>query len=206
MFWPHMTDSPRISQDAAIVLALADTAVPFAVSLEDEAERWVRVMRMHGQVGAALQALGVGEAPLETPAAGPGESHGTEALGRSAVNAVGEAAGALARERGARVVTTVDILFAVMELYGRTFDRALYVRGASRDELIERLAGGVEASRLAASAWLRRESSGQGVLRRWRATTFAASLTIFSRASVDLCGGSSGSSRAPARRVTATIT
>ena len=112
-----MTDSPRISQDAAIVLALADTAVPFAVSLEDEAERWVRVMRMHGQVGAALQAIGVGEA-----------------------------AGALARERGARVVTTVDVLFAVMELYGRTFDRALYVRGASRDELIERLAGGVEAT------------------------------------------------------------
>ena len=64
-----MTDSPRISQDAANVLALADTAVPFAVSLEDEAERWVRVMRMHGQVGDALQGLGVGEAPLETPAA-----------------------------------------------------------------------------------------------------------------------------------------
>ena len=65
-----MSETPRISQDAAIVLALADTAVPFATSLEDEAERWVRVMRMHGQVGAALQALGVGEAPLETPAAG----------------------------------------------------------------------------------------------------------------------------------------
>jgi hypothetical protein len=140
-----MTDSPRISQDAAIVLALADTAVPFASSLEDEAERWVRVMRMHGQVGAALQALGVGEAPLETPVAGPGESHGSEALGKSAVNAVGEAAGALARERGARIVTTVDVLFAVMGLYGRTFDRALYVRGATRAELIERLADGVAA-------------------------------------------------------------
>jgi hypothetical protein len=139
-----MTDSPRISQDAAIVLALADTAVPFAVSLEDEAERWVRVMRMHGQVGAALQALGVGEAPLETAAAGPGIHGGTEALGKSAVNAVGEAAGALARERGARIVTTVDVLFAVMELYGRTFDRALYVRGATRDELLTRLAEGAE--------------------------------------------------------------
>ena len=141
-----MTDSPRISQDAAIVLALADTAVPFASSLEDEAERWVRVMRMHGQVGAALQALGVGEAPLESPAAGPEErGAGGESLGRSAVNAVGEAAGALARERGARVVTTVDVLFAVLELYGRAFDRALYVRGATRDELIHRLANGVEA-------------------------------------------------------------
>jgi hypothetical protein len=138
-----MTDAPRISQDAAIVLALADTAVPFAGSLEDEAERWVRVMRMHGQVGAALQALGVGEAPLETPAAGPDERR--EALGKSAVNAVGEAAGALARERGSRLVTTVDVLFAAMELYGRAFDRALYVRGASRDELIDRLASGSEA-------------------------------------------------------------
>jgi hypothetical protein len=141
-----MTDSARISQDAAIVLALADTAVPFASSLEDEAERWVRVMRMHGQVGSALQALGVGEAPLETPAAGPDERGVTESLGKQAVNAVGEAAGALARERGARLVTTVDILFAAMELYGRAFDRALYVRGATRDELLERLAGGVEAA------------------------------------------------------------
>src|SRR4051812_22427915 len=140
-----MTDAPRISQDAAIVLALADTAVPFAGSLEDEAERWVRVMRMHGQVGAALQALGVGEAPLETPAAGPDERRGGEALGKSAVNAVGEAAGALARERGSRLVTTVDVLFAALELYGRAFDRALYVRGASRDELIDRLASGSEA-------------------------------------------------------------
>ena len=142
-----MTDSPRISQDAAIVLALADTAVPFAASLEDEAERWVRVMRMHGQVGSALQGLGVGEAPLETPAVGAEERiPGGRALGRNAVTAVGAAAGALARERGANVVTTVDVLFAVMELYGRTFDRALYVRGASRDELIDRLAGGVEAA------------------------------------------------------------
>ena len=141
-----MSDTPRISQDAAIVLALADTAVPFATSLEDEAERWVRVMRMHGQVGAALQALGVGEAPLETPATGPDERGVNESLGRGAVNAVGEAAGALARERGAAVVTTVDVLFAVMELYGRAFDRALYVRGATRDELVDRLAGGVEAS------------------------------------------------------------
>jgi hypothetical protein len=141
----YMSDSAGISQDAAIVLALADTAVPFAVSLEDEAERWVRVLRMHGQVGSALQALGVGEAPLESPAAGPDEHGVTESLGKSAVNAVGEAAGALARERGAQVVTTVDVLFAVIQLYGRAFDRALYVRGATREELIDRLSG-VEAT------------------------------------------------------------
>jgi hypothetical protein len=139
----YMTGIPRISQDAAIVLALADTAVPFAGSLEDEAERWVRVMRMHGQVGTALQALGVGEAPLETPAAGPDERVRTKSLGKSAVAAVGQAASTLACERGSPVVTTVDVLFAAIELYGRAFDRALYVRGASRDELVERLASGV---------------------------------------------------------------
>ena len=131
----------RISQDAAIVLALAETAVPFAAALEDEAERWVRVMRMHGQVGAALQGLGVGEAPLETIAqpVEAREAH-QRALGRTSVNAVASAAGALARERGAGVVTTVDVLFAVMELYGSAFDRALYIRGAEREELVERLA------------------------------------------------------------------
>jgi hypothetical protein len=137
----HAMADARISQDAAIVLALADTAVPFAASLEDEAERWVRVMRMHGQVGAALQGLGVGEAPLETIATSASErAERSGALGRSAVTAVGAAAGALARERGSGVVTTVDVLFAVMELYGKAFDRALYIRGAGREELVERLA------------------------------------------------------------------
>src|SRR5215467_13453553 len=66
---PMPFTSTRLSQDAAIVLGLARTAVPFAASREDEAERWVRVMRVHGQVGQAMQSLGVGEAPLESPAA-----------------------------------------------------------------------------------------------------------------------------------------
>ena len=61
----RVTD-PVLSQDAAIVLALADTAVPYACSIEDEAERWVRVLRVHGQVGRALQSLGVGEARSAT--------------------------------------------------------------------------------------------------------------------------------------------
>src|SRR4051794_32410652 len=66
-----------LSQDGAIVLGLAATAVPFATSLEDEAERWLRVLRMHGQVGAVLQALGVPEGPLTT------EAHETSPTGAS---------------------------------------------------------------------------------------------------------------------------
>ena len=44
-----------------------------------------------------------------------------------------------ARGRDAAVVSTVDVLFALFAVYGKTFDRALYVRGTSREELIERL-------------------------------------------------------------------
>ena len=33
----------------------------------------------------------------------------------------------------------MDVLFAAMELYGRAFDRALYVRGATRDPTHEKL-------------------------------------------------------------------
>jgi hypothetical protein len=134
------TEATTLSQDAAIVLALAETAVPFASSFEDEAERWVRVLRMHGTVGASLQALGVGEAPLETTAA----PHAVRLLrSRDAeadvVETVQSCARSFARQRGAGCVTTVDVLFGVIEVYGQTFDRALYIRGATRDELLERL-------------------------------------------------------------------
>jgi hypothetical protein len=128
------------SQDAAIVLALADTAVPFSTSPEDEAERWVRVLRLHGQVGTALQSLGVGEAPLETTAQ-PSSVRllRKRPLGEDIVEIVSTRAHEFATRRGASAVCTVDVLFALFAVYGKTFDRALYVRGTSRDELIERL-------------------------------------------------------------------
>ena len=128
-----------LSQDAAIVLALADTAVPFAHSPEDEAERWVRVLRMHGWVGAALQSLGVGEAPLETTAQ-PVSLLRRRPLGEDIVDIVTAQAYELARGRGAGAVCTVDVLFALFAVYGKTFDRALYIRGTGREELLERLA------------------------------------------------------------------
>jgi hypothetical protein len=131
---------PILSQDAAIVLALADTAIPFAFSIEDEAERWVRVLRLHGQVGRALQALGVGEAPLET-AAQPQAVRllRRRAPGENVVEMIADRARELARFRSADVIATIDVLFAVFDVYGRAFDRALYVRGTGREELIEKL-------------------------------------------------------------------
>ena len=132
---------PKLSQDAAIVLALAETAIPFASSIRDEAERWVRILRMHGQVGECLQALGVGEAPLESMSQPRAvRLLRRRAIGEDIVEIVADKAGKFAGERKADCVTTCDILFAVFEVYGPAFDRALYARGATRDELLERLA------------------------------------------------------------------
>jgi len=125
-----------MSQDAALVLGLAGTAMDFSHSAEDEAERWLRTLRMHGRVGSTLQSLGVGESPLMT---GSEPRPGRPPLGPSVVKEVCERAHEYAERRGAPTVGTPELLFAVMELYGRMFDRALYLRGASRDELLERL-------------------------------------------------------------------
>ena len=49
-------------------------------------------------------------------------------------------AGELAAEREANTVSTVNILSALFDIYGPLMDRALYERGASRDELDARVA------------------------------------------------------------------
>jgi hypothetical protein len=129
-----------LSQDAALVMALAGTAMPFAHSAEDEAERWLRVLRLHGRVGQTLQALGVGEAPLMTGSEPHEEPAGRPPLGPDALGDVTRRATGFAVAREAAAVGTADVLAAVIEVYDRLFDRALYLRGASREELIERLA------------------------------------------------------------------
>lgn len=144
--------APSLSQDAAIVLGLAATAMPFATALEDEAERWVRIMRLHGHVGSALQALGVTEAPLETRAeAREVRAHAQRNISkRDPVAMVQKRACSMARRRGSRAVSTVDVLFAVLQVYGGTFDRALYAHGTDRDELLSRLVGAPSTANRAA--------------------------------------------------------
>jgi hypothetical protein len=129
----------KLSQDAAIVLGLAGTAMSFAHSLEDEAERWLRVLRMHGRVGEALQALGVPEAPLMTYARPAPSPTAAPEAGGDPVHAICRRAVRMSDARSADRVATLDILFAVLATYGKAFDRALYIRGTSRDELLERL-------------------------------------------------------------------
>ena len=123
------------------MLALASTAIPFSTSVQDEAERWLRVLRLHGQVGAALQSLGVPEGPLETEADRPVHRRGERRIdGGDPVEGILARSRSLAARRGASHTGTLDVLFALLAVYGRAFDRALYTRGTSRDELIGCLA------------------------------------------------------------------
>jgi len=145
-----LTDGRHIplSQDAALVVALAGTAIPFAHSAEDEAERWLRAMRLHGQVGSILQALGVGEAPLMTGSEHEhSEGHGTPTLGPDVLEDVTRRAAEFATARDAETIGTPDILFAVFDVYDKLFDRALYLRGTSREELVERLTASAASRR-----------------------------------------------------------
>jgi hypothetical protein len=132
--------TPTLSRDAAMVLGLAGTALPFARTREDEVGRWLRVLRLHGDVAASLQSVGIGEAPLERPhkpVNSPGV--GREPNGTDAVELVTERAGRIAEEHGAPSVTSTDVLRAVMDVYGEDFDRVLESYGSDRGELLERL-------------------------------------------------------------------
>jgi hypothetical protein len=129
-----------LSNDAAMVLGLAGTALPFARTREDEVERWLRVLRLHGDVASSLQAVGIGESPLQRshkPVSSPGIAR--EPNGTDAVDLVTERAGRIAAEHGAASVTSTDVLRAVMDVYGEDFDRVLRSYGTDRDEVLERL-------------------------------------------------------------------
>jgi hypothetical protein len=131
-------EGPPLSGDAATVLALAQTTVPLASSTIDQAERWVRTLRLHGRVGAALAEVGVSAYQLPTIADVPASGAST---GRAddAVAAVAEMAREFASRHGARTLDTVHILFAVFAVYGTRLDRALYAHGTTREELLDHL-------------------------------------------------------------------
>jgi ATP-dependent Clp protease ATP-binding subunit ClpA len=136
-----MSSGPVLAPDAAIVLGIASTAMPFARTHEDEVERWLRLLRLHGQVGTALQALGVSESalPEEESSASEHAANGGAGGDHDAVTRVTEHAVRVASERGARAITTADVLVAVMRVYGGEFDRALRAHGTDRAEVLARL-------------------------------------------------------------------
>ena len=123
--------------DAAIVLGLAATALPFAESSADELRRWVRILSAHGEAGRALRGVGFTntDAAVELPAGDGGAD--VPAPHADSVTRVRAAAVAISADREAATVTTVDLLLAVMLVYGDAFDQELRVHGTSSVELIE---------------------------------------------------------------------
>jgi hypothetical protein len=134
-----MSSGPALAPDAAMALGIASTAMPFARTPAAEVERWLRALRLQGQVGIALQALGVSEQPLERGESAEGKPDTATSGDRDAVALVTENAVRIAGERGSRALSTTDILMAVIHVYGDEFDRVLRVHGADREELLERL-------------------------------------------------------------------
>lgn len=124
------------SSDAAIVIGLAATALPFAESAADELVRWIRILSTHGEAGRALRCAGLADAGVDVPATGGPDAGGGPAHADS-VARVAAAAAAIAADRDGASVSTVDLLLAVMLVYGEAFERELHARGTSSIELIE---------------------------------------------------------------------
>jgi anti-sigma B factor antagonist len=132
---------PPLTADAALLLGIASTAMPFAQSVEEQAERWLRALRRHGEAGAVLASLGVQESPVSRLEDG-GRAQALQPGDADPVAIVTEHAGLLAAERRAPKVSTTDVLLAVLHVYGEIFDRVLEAHGVNRDELAARLDSG----------------------------------------------------------------
>jgi anti-sigma B factor antagonist len=138
---PRATEraTPPLTADAALMLGIASTAMPFAQSAEDQAERWLRALRNHGESGAILASLGLSEAALEET----DEDHGEDAFAAGdpdAVATVTSAASQIAAQRGVAKLGTTEVLQAVVDVYGATFYRVLSAHGVDPAELKSRMA------------------------------------------------------------------
>lgn len=133
-----MSATSALAPDAAIALGIAATALPFADSADAASESWLRILRLQGEAGVALQALGVGEDMIDSgePADKAAHAHAGDP---HALTEVTEEATRIAEQRGADGIATTDLLRAVMHVYGEDFDRALRAHGTDRDELSARL-------------------------------------------------------------------
>jgi hypothetical protein len=133
---PAPAEKQRFRGAAKIATALAATAMPFASTNSEEAERWLRILRVNGAVGNAMQGLGLSEEPLERGPAVAGDDHRRP----DSLEAVIAAATSECRGRGTDAITTADLFAGVLNTYGPAFERALAVRGTTSREVLDLLA------------------------------------------------------------------
>jgi hypothetical protein len=124
---------PAPSRHAAAALILGHLTVPAEATATDQAERWLRILRLHGRAGEAFRRVGIRERPIATVAE---PAKGARTLGQHEVIA---SAANVARAAGASTTDTVHVLFAVRAVFGPSLDRALYAQGISWDQLTKQL-------------------------------------------------------------------
>ena len=124
--------APPLTADAALLLGIAATAMPFAQSLEEQAERWLRALRRHGEAGAVLASLGVREAPVtragRCPSARSTLVTGRPRRSRSSTDHAPATSPPSAAPPSSPLATS-DVLRAVIHVYGQTFERVLAATG-----------------------------------------------------------------------------
>jgi anti-sigma B factor antagonist len=140
----HRPAQLPLGSDATIVIGLAATALPFAESTVDELRRWLRILSAHGEAGRALRCVGLTDEGPVSSVAGRLDATGP-AVHADSLTRVDAAAAAIAADRQAASVSSVDLLLAVMTVYGDAFDHELRARGTSTVDLIDCLGSSPEA-------------------------------------------------------------
>jgi hypothetical protein len=135
---PRDLGKGSLTRDAALCIALVATALPFARNAREEVDRWLRVLRLNGHAGRALQGLGVGE--LRLRASADAAVTALPGLGTRAVDLVVERSLAHAAARGSSCADTGDVLAALLSTYGEEMEKALAAHGATVAEVERRLA------------------------------------------------------------------
>jgi anti-sigma B factor antagonist len=130
-----------LTEDAAVVVGIVSTAMPFAQSPDAQAERWLGALRRSGDAGILLKSLGTSDEPLDGASKFAVEDQFTPRLAtdRDVVATVTRRARLIADARKHRAIRTNDLLGAVMNVYGPTFDRVLARHGVNTDDLIKQL-------------------------------------------------------------------
>jgi anti-sigma B factor antagonist len=127
-----------LTGDAAVALGIAATAMPFALSKQAQAERWVRILRQYGDAAIVLTSVGFSDEPIEgeadreieRPTGGLSEGSPAEVVTRRARQIAGGHGGP---------TRTTDLLLAVMEVYQQELEQVLMRHEISSADLVERL-------------------------------------------------------------------
>ncbi|HWD64984.1 MAG TPA: STAS domain-containing protein [Solirubrobacteraceae bacterium] len=130
----------ELSEDAAAVVGLVSTAMPFAGGPADQVERWLKALSRNGDAGFVLGAAGVADQTAGDPQpesnAAPSSALPPEA---DPVDAITAYANRAVRSRGETTTRSTDLLEAVRDLYGDVFEDVLRRHSAQPEGALERL-------------------------------------------------------------------